>query len=193
MSYDQTGESGYSGSGMNTFVSNTTVQASRLRNYTTRYEKSGGPSIEGNIAGTEQHKGSLSREPSSSRSSARYNILRWTEQARKAAFRLSEANSLDDFMEARHAGHLLTDSLARIWSFRDVREEEFTEIVNILQIALKELPFETIQPAICSAVEQIIDECLLSGSVDETQVRKARELMREVGLDPFRGLTLREE
>ena len=96
-------------------------------------------------------------------------------------------------MEATNAGGMLTDALTQLWKLRSYRESEFAEIVNMLELALAKVDFGSLSPEQCSALVKLLDECVLAGATDESEVRHARHLLRQGGFDPWRGLSLRED
>ena len=187
---NETDESPFvSGSTATTF-SNTHVQDARSEHYELPYVESGGQI---NTLRRGDKPGETQTHTSTQSASARYNIRRWASHAKDTAITLQNAARDEDFMEATSAGVELTDTLSQLWRLRDGREEEFAEIVNMLQLALAKIDFESITVEQCGHLVEIVEKCLLSGLVDETEVRLTRTLLRDAGLNPWRGLSLRED
>ena len=191
MSDGHTGDSPFSGGGASGIITNTDVQEARCENYDIRYKKSGAPVRE--ASHRNDLRGDAATHPSTSSASARYSIRQCAEKAREAASHLEDAARDGDFMEATTAGGMLTDALSRLWKLRSCRESEFAEIVNMLELALAKVDFESLSPEQCSALVKLLDECVLAGATDESEVRHARHLLRQGGFDPWRGLSLRED
>jgi hypothetical protein len=114
-------------------------------------------------------------------------------KAKEAAMRLKNSASDSDFMDATGAGVELTDALNHLWQLRKCRESEFAEIVNMLQLALAKMSFELLTSDQCAAIVKFLNECLLAGATDESDVRQARSLLRDAGFNPFRGLSMHED
>ena len=191
MSDRQTGDSPFSGGGTSGIIANTDVQEARCQNYDIRYDKSGAP-----VRGTPLRNdlcGDAAAHSSTGSASARYNIRRWAHKARESVSRLEAAARAGDFMEAASTGGMLTDAVSQLWKLRRCRESEFAEIINILELALAKVVFETLSPEQLSAIGELLDDCVLAGVTDESEVRRARRLLRLGGFDPWRGLSWRED
>ena len=186
-----TGDSPLSGGGTSGIITNTDVQEARSENYDVRYSKSGA-SVRKSLRRSDLPSDSVAR-PSTGSASARYNIRQCANDARAAATRLEDAAREGDFMEAATAGGLLTDALGQLWKLRSYRESEFAEIVNMLQLALAKVNFESLAPRQCLILGELLDNCVLAGAADESDVRHARQLLRQGSFDPWRGLSLRED
>lgn len=190
MSEGLTGDSPFSAGGSRGIIANTDVQEARSENYDIRYSKSGAPIKE---AARRNDSPGAGTRPSKNSASARYNIRQNAEKARAATSRLESAAREQDFMEATSAGGVLTDALGQLWQLRNYREPEFAEIINMLQLALAKVNFESLVPEQISALVTLLDDCVLAGATDESEVRQARYLLRDGGFDPWRGLSLRDE
>ena len=188
---NSTGDSPFKGGGTRTITSNTNLQEARSKYYEVPYDKSGAPAKD--FSRQANDDGNSGRTMSPRSASYRYSIRQWATAAKKAADRLAEAVEEDDFMEATGSGVELTNQLRELWRLRDSRESEFAEIINMLEIALAKVQFETLSSSQCRFLCQLIDQYVVAGMVDETDVRDARSLLRQAGLDPWRGLSLRED
>ena len=174
-----------------TLTPNTDVQDSRVRDYKIPYAKSG-TSIKSDKVHSNQ-RGRDEGHLASDSAKTRFALRRWSERAKESATRLLASANEQDFMEATNAGIELTDSLSALWKLRECRESTFSEIVNLTQLALAQAAFEKFTPDQCTTLVQLLDDCLLSGATDETEVRLARNLLQKAGLSPWRGFSQRED
>lgn len=191
MSDNQTGGSPFSGGGAGGIIMNTDVQDARCENYDVPRIKSGSPVNEPSRQGDSRRD--ARKHVSTNSASGRYSIRQWATNARVAASRLEDAAIEGDFMEATSAGGELLDALAHLWKLRNYRESEFAEIISMLQLALAKTQFESLVSDQCVALRTLLDDCVLAGATDESEVRLARSLLKQGGFDPWRGLALREE
>ena len=161
MSDHQTGDSPFSGGGTSGIIANTDVQEARCQNYDIRYNKSGAPVRK--APRRNDLFGDAGAHSSTGSASARYNIRQWAQKARAAVSRLEAAARDGDFMEATTTGGMLTDAVNQLWKLRGYRESEFSEIINMLELALAKVDFETLSPEQLSAIGKLLDECVLAG------------------------------
>lgn len=92
-------------------------------------------------------------------------------------------------VETAVCGAAILDDLHELWRLRRVREAEWGEIVNFLQAALAKEPFERFTVGTCDSVLKVVLEYLAGGAVDRDDVRSARQVLKEAGLDPWKAIS----
>jgi hypothetical protein len=170
------------------------LSGGRVSGYATRYVKSGaendGREVDGKLLPSNgvrqaQAKSELVHSLTALRSGTRL--------AAAAAERLCSAVSNEDFMEATNAGIELENGLSAAWANRNSRESEFQEVLNVLQIAVRNCDYESLSQQACLAIAAVVNDHLRSGLVEAGQVREARKLLKEGGFNAWRGLSLRRD
>lgn len=120
---------------------------------------------------------------------AMYALRVHIKRAGDAARRLTEAASEADVIALNSAGSDLEMELQKLWEHRAAREEEWSEILNFLQIALKKEQFETFDTETCKVVEAVVGDFLSGRLVDEEDVGRVKLTLQSVGLDPWKALS----
>jgi len=87
------------------------------------------------------------------------------------------------------AGIGLVENLGELWRLRSVRQDDWGAMLNFVQAALSKEEFERFTLGQCQAVESILVTYLGGGLVREEDVGRVRLMLREVGLDPWKGVS----
>lgn len=104
--------------------------------------------------------------------------------------RLSEKG---DLVGLANAGFALRDSLAQLWDLRTLREDDWGDLVNLLQAALALEEFERFSIHQCQAIRSIVVDHLAGGVTDIDDLEAVVSLLRSVGFDPFRAISATDE
>jgi hypothetical protein len=123
----------------------------------------------------------------------RYAVGRHIETALREAGRMVEAAEHADLIGLGTAGLDLKDSLQELWKLRDVREDEWSAVVNFLQSALSKATIERFSSEQCSITCKVLKDYVAGGAVRDEDVMDARRLLREAGLDPWAGIEVTPE
>ena len=94
-----------------------------------------------------------------------------------------------DLIELSNAGFRLAHLLADLWELRDEREDDWSDLLNVLQAALAKEEFERFSPNQCYAIGVVISDHLAAGAVDIDDIERSIKLLREAGLDPWKGIS----
>jgi hypothetical protein len=131
----------------------------------------------------ELHK-QLSRNPAT-----RDAIRRELDAAVSLSSRLVAAAVSGDLMELSNIGFQLEDHLRQLWSLRGSRENDWGDLLNLLQTALALEEFERFSESHCRAIHKTIADYLAMGAVDADDITRAVIMLRESGLDPWKAIS----
>lgn len=95
----------------------------------------------------------------------------------------------DDPRDRALAGGRVSNALQDLWNHRSVREVEWGEAVNLLQIVLAGLEFERLTTEQRRAVARVFDEQFLVRTVGRSEMERILRLLGDAGFDIWRGLT----
>ena len=79
----------------------------------------------------------------------------------------------------------LRDTLQDLWDLRDDREDDWGDLLNLLQIALEMDEYESLTAIQCKAVRDVIADHLSVHTADIDDIENTVRLLRRSGLDPF--------
>jgi hypothetical protein len=110
-----------------------------------------------------------------------------------AAANMFEAAKNDDILQQAAYGNQIPSILAELWVLRDIREEEWGELVSFLQAALYEAVFEDFSIGQCELLVNLLIDYFKIGLLKETDIRAALKQFKEAGLDAWLGISLSDE
>jgi hypothetical protein len=117
---------------------------------------------------------------------AREDINRTLRQAVSACKTLLET---EDSTEQDSLTIELLESLEDLWEQRDVREPNWGDVLNVLQAVLAKADFRSLRKPQINAIKKVLSECLLLGTVEDSDVERSLNLLSESGFDPWIGLS----
>jgi hypothetical protein len=94
-----------------------------------------------------------------------------------------------ELIELSVAGFRLLETLADLWKLREVREDDWGDLLNILQGALLNEDFEKFDAARCDAILTIVADHLASGIVGIDDIEQSIKLLRNARLDPWKAIS----
>jgi len=116
-------------------------------------------------------------------------MARHSANAVSAAREMAATSTAQD-MQQLAAGEALYEALSSMWALRAARGDDWQEILNYVQAALRLHPHESFTEAQCVAVVSILEKFLVSSvALDDAAPRKARRILRSAGLDPWAGIS----
>jgi len=95
----------------------------------------------------------------------------------------------EDQMELSLAGFKLREVLDDLWKLRFEREDDWGDLLNILQGALTQEEFEIFSSEQCYAIHTVIADHLGSGAVGIDDIEETVKLLRKAGFDPWKGIS----
>jgi radical SAM superfamily enzyme YgiQ (UPF0313 family) len=94
-----------------------------------------------------------------------------------------------DLVELSNAGFALRFALEDLWNLRNEREEDWGDLLNLLQGALAQEEFERFKARQCQTIRTIIVDHLSAGVTDIDDIERSIKLLREAGFDPWKGIS----
>jgi len=125
----------------------------------------------------------------SSAPARRDEIRRCLIKAAEAAGNLETHAGAGEKIDLSNEGFRLMQLLDDLWQLRSEREDNWGDLLNILQGALKQEEFERFSVEQCQAIHAIVADHLGAGAVGDDDIERSVELLRESGLDPWRGIS----
>jgi hypothetical protein len=111
--------------------------------------------------------------------------------ARKEALRLAgaleEAVASDDLHQMAISGMDLRDALRKLWRLRHLRSDEWSSVVNFLQVVTSNVEFEKYTQDMAASVRCVI-ESHLQADADSDNVDAAVVLLKRAKLNPWKAL-----
>jgi hypothetical protein len=135
------------------------------------------------------HMPSVSSKKRGSAPARRDEIRRSLVKAKEAAGNLETYAKGGDGMELSLEGFRLRQLLSDLWSLRSEREDDWGDLLNLLQAALAQEEFERFTQEQCHAVHTIVADHLGSGAVGEDDIERAIAVLRGAGFDPWKGIS----
>ena len=107
----------------------------------------------------------------------------------KLSEQLEEYADAGDVIELSNIGFELRNVLSNLWDLRGEREDDWGDLLNLLQIALTQEEFERFSPKQCRAISVLVRDHLGSGVADREDVEHAIAILETVGFDPWKGIS----
>jgi hypothetical protein len=109
--------------------------------------------------------------------------------AKEAAASMESHAQTGELIDLSLSGFRLRDSLEDLWELRSEREDDWGDLLNILQGALRLEEFEKFSSEQCCAVYTIVADHLGSGTVGIDDIEQSLKLLRGADLDPWKGIS----
>lgn len=167
------------------FLKSVAVSEYRLSGYYVFHEKSGAVGQSNPLPRTFSQKAAALSHSSVHRDLIRRSL----KQAEEEASRMEAFAEAGDVMELSNTGFRLKDALQELWQLRNEREDDWGDLLNILQGALAQEEFERFKPDQCYAIRCVIADHLGSGIVDIDDLERSLRLLREAGFDTWKGIS----
>lgn len=95
----------------------------------------------------------------------------------------------DDIIDQTNYGYALKQILEDLWQYRDEREHNWGDLLNIIQTILLNFNIEILSKKQKHTLKIIFDQYLFNGSVTDPDIEQAMILLVEEKLDPFIGIS----
>src|SRR4029077_18996219 len=86
------------------------------------------------------------------------------------------------------AGSMLCEMLEEIWQHRLAREDDWIDVVNALQIVLRDEIFETMQESKKDALVTLFTHTLVARTISRAEAARAAQLLTNAGFNLWRGV-----
>jgi hypothetical protein len=116
-----------------------------------------------------------------------YAINRYLEAGLESISDLAGLLSAGEFMDAALVGYEIEELLASLWGLRDRREEDFGDVINLLQGALRKEDYEAWDTGRCDCLTFIFSR--LGDPVTSDHKISMVTRMVKSGIDPLKGIS----
>ena len=114
------------------------------------------------------------------------NITRLLRKASETAINLV---TTEDPMEQTNLACSFKDCLEELWDNRNLREDNWGDILNILQAVLAQVEFEVLSGLQKSGIKKVVTEYLCKAELADSDMEDALAILSQAGFDPWRGLS----
>jgi hypothetical protein len=119
-------------------------------------------------------------------------IARALLRAKKEAEMMRLAATSDDPVELSNAGFKLLEQLDVMWEFREEREDDWGDLLNLLQGVLCQEEFERFTSQQCVGIETVVRDYLGGGAVGTDEIERSLSALAKAGFNPWRPLSFPE-
>lgn len=102
---------------------------------------------------------------------------------------IGETLETSDPIEISNLAHRVIDNLNQLWEQRSFRENEWGDLINILQICLSKEILETFPREKWEAISRVFDECMGARTVTRTDVERGIRILKQGGFDPWGAMS----
>lgn len=133
----------------------------------------------------------LNSRPTSntSNTSKSTRIAQLLNKAKSLASEMESYARSGELMDLSNCGFSLIYTLDDLWALRENRESDWKDLLNLLQGALAKEEFERYSVEQCIAVRKVITEHLADGYIEIDDLERSIRLLRNAGLDPWKGIS----
>ncbi len=164
-------------------VKATEGQEARNNNYNPYYAKTG----EEPVTPISQKK---LKRVSSKRQFSQIPILEEVNRLlRKASEKVTKLVEAEDLVEQANIAFAFKDCLEELWKNRDNREDNWGDLLNILQIVLAQVEFEQLTVAQKLGIKKITTDYLCTPEILDPDIDDALESLSAAGFDPWSGIS----
>jgi hypothetical protein len=116
-------------------------------------------------------------------------ICRGVCRAVDGARQMLSAAEARELMDLSNAGFELVKTLESLWQLRGAREENWGDLLNIVQTMLAKVDFETFTRDQCEAILDVLSDYPKRWTVEDDDIEATIERLREGGFDPWRAIS----
>jgi hypothetical protein len=167
------------------FTKNTASQGARSQGYELLYEETGRHRVVINT-GSKTSSSAITVDRKDSSTAGREHINRLLRQCQSSA---EEMLSTDDPIEVSNEAHVLLETMDELWKWRHSREENWGDLLNMLQGAMYNQQFETFPRIRKEAMARIFQDCFTKKTVTKQDFDRAIQFLVSAGLDPWSGIS----
>jgi hypothetical protein len=117
---------------------------------------------------------------------AREHVARLLRDCQRISHELVDS---DDPIESALLGGQLTNGLHELWNYRQCRESDWVEILNMLQIAVPAEEFEFLPKAKRLAIVRVFNEALITRTVGPGELDQCLRILTDAGFNVWAGLS----
>ncbi len=102
---------------------------------------------------------------------------------------VEQIEAADDPIEQANLTYEFKDCLDSLWENRNSREENWGDLLNMLQAVLKQVEFETLSDLQKSSIRKVTKDYLCIPDVSDEDIKNAIIELSKAKLDPWRGIS----
>ncbi|HHT9136651.1 MAG TPA: hypothetical protein ACFYEK_05320 [Candidatus Wunengus sp. YC60] len=108
---------------------------------------------------------------------------------RKVSDTVVNLAAIEDTIEQTNLAFTFKHCLEELWENRDIREDNWGDLLNILQAVLVQVEFELLSGSQKSGIKKVVTEYLCKAEVTDSDMEDALGILSETGFDPWRGIS----
>ncbi len=112
---------------------------------------------------------------------------------RKASEKVAQLVEAEDLIEQANYAFAFKDCLEDLWKNRDSREDNWGDLLNILQIVLVRVEFEQLSEAQKLSIQKITNDYLCTPEILDPDIDDALAVLSDAGFDPWCGISGKSE
>ena len=116
----------------------------------------------------------------------REHVARLLRECQKSSQELADS---DDQIDSALLGGQLTNRIHELWDYRQCRESDWVEILNIVQIAVPAEEFEFMPKEKRLAIVRVFNEALVPRTVGPAELDRCLKILTEAGFNVWAGLS----
>jgi hypothetical protein len=169
------------------FSVNSDIQEDRSFSYNSGAQTSG--SVDSGVTmqrqNPSQRSGGGQRSQSKSTPARRDAVRRGIQKAIRESEAMLASLDVGESTLASNVAFRLRDTLQDLWELRSEREDDWGDLLNVLQVAFGIEDYDSLTRAQGTALKRVISEYLSMHTVDVCDIEASVQLLRKCGLDPF--------
>ena len=108
---------------------------------------------------------------------------------RKASDTVINLATIEDPIEQTNLAFTFKDCLEELWDNINLREDNWGDLLNILQGVLAQVEFELLYGSQKSSIKKVVTEYLCKAEVADSDMEDALGILSQAGFDPLRGIS----
>ncbi len=112
---------------------------------------------------------------------------------RKASEKVAQLVETEDLIEQANIAFAFKDCLEELWKNKENREDNWGDLLNILQIVLAQVEFEQLSVAQKLGIKKITKDYLCTPEILDPDIDDALEVLSAAGFDPWSGISGKPE
>lgn len=102
---------------------------------------------------------------------------------------VEQIETVDDPIEQANLTYEFKDCLDSLWEYRDSREENWGDLLNILQAVLKQVEFEKLSGLQKSSIRKVTKDYLCIPNISDEDIKNAIIELSKAEFDPWCGIS----
>lgn len=108
---------------------------------------------------------------------------------RKASEKVAQLVEAEDLIEQANIAFSFKDCLEKLWQNRNNREDNWGDLLNIIQVVLAQVEFEQLSEMQKLSIKKVTNDYLCKPEILDSDIDYALEVLSEAGFDPWSGIS----